>query len=90
MPMIPPSTSNTRPVTSADADEPNQTTRGDTLAGSIASKAPSPTSAIMSAKASSVIRVRAAGASALAVTPMRPSSAACTSVRLAIAPFAAE
>ena len=44
----------------------------------------------MSAKASSVIRVRAAGARALAVTPMRPSSAACTRVRLAMAPLAAE
>ena len=36
------------------------------------------------------MRVRAAGAMALAVTPMRPSSADCTSVRLAIAPLAAE
>ncbi|CAB5031090.1 unannotated protein [freshwater metagenome] len=87
---MPPSTSKTRPVTAADSAEPNQTTSGETFAGSIASKAPSSASAIMSLKASSVIRVRAAGASALAVTPIRPSSAACTKVRLAIAPLAAE
>ena len=88
--MMPPSTSNTRPVTSAEASEPSHATSGDTLAGSMASNAPSSGVAIISANASSVMRVRAAGAMALAVTPMRPSSAACTSVRLAIAPLAAE
>ncbi len=77
-------------MTSDDSDEPSHATSGETLAGSIASNAPASTSAIMSANAASVILVRAAGASALAVTPIRPSSAAWTRVRLAIAPFADE
>ena len=60
-----------------------------TLLGSIASKPPSGL-AIVSAKAASVIRVRAAGARALTVTPYRPSSAAATSVSPAMPALAAE
>src|SRR4051794_4084214 len=64
----PPSTSNTRPVTSRDSVEPSQTTSGETLSGAIASN-PLSGAFIMSGIATSVIRVRAAGAMALTVTP---------------------
>lgn len=64
----PPSASNTRPVTPAEASAPSHTTSGDTFSGAIASNAPA-VSAMVSAKARSVIRVRAAGAIALTWTP---------------------
>jgi hypothetical protein len=63
---LPPSTSNTRPVTSADSLLPSQTTSGAMFSGAIASK-PSATRAIVSANTASVIRVRADGAIAFAV-----------------------
>src|SRR5699024_342437 len=69
---LPPSTSKTRPVTSPEASEPSHTTSGETLAGSMASKEPSSGGAIweaMPSPAEVVIRVRAAGAIALAVMP---------------------
>ncbi len=68
-PMRPASTSKTRPVTAADSGEPNQTTSGDTFSGAMASQLPSVGAAMVSANTSAVMRVRAAGASALAVTP---------------------
>ena len=67
--MMPPSTSNTRPVTSLDCADPSHTTRGATFSGAMASKAPASGAAMVSANTASVIRVRAAGAMALAVTP---------------------
>lgn len=88
----PASASKTRPVTPSLAAEPSHTTSGDTFSGAIASNAPAPSpgAAIVSANVCSVIRVRAAGAIALAWTPYRPSSAAATSVRPTIPAFAAE
>ena len=65
---MPPSTSKTRPVTSRDSVLPSHTTSGETLPGSFGSK-PSSGAAMRSANTSSVMRVRAAGAIALAVTP---------------------
>ncbi|MNY67967.1 hypothetical protein D3C86_2056540 [compost metagenome] len=64
----PPCSSKTWPVTSADWALASQTTVGATLAGSLASK-PSSGACMAAAKAVSVIRVRAAGARALAVIP---------------------
>jgi hypothetical protein len=69
LPILPPSISNTRPVTRRESTEPSHTTNGETLAGSIASNSPSAGAAIVSANTPSVMRVRAAGAMALAVTP---------------------
>ena len=56
-------------MTPADCSEPSHTTSGDTFSGAMASNAPSVGAAIVSAKTASVMRVRAAGAMALAVTP---------------------
>ena len=50
----------------------------------------SPSLASMSKPPVSVMRVRALGASALAVTPRRPISAACTNVSVAMPPLAVE
>jgi hypothetical protein len=86
--MMPPSTSNTRPVTSADSTLPSHTTSGEMFSGAMASN-PSSGLAIISAKTVSVIRVRAEGAIALTVTPYRPISAAATMVRAAIPALAA-
>ena len=66
--IMPPSTSNTRPVTSAASALPSHTTSGEMLAGSFASK-PASGACMRSANTASVIRVRAAGAIAFAVTP---------------------
>ncbi|CAM3490336.1 hypothetical protein KIPE111705_10890 [Kibdelosporangium persicum] len=55
-------------MTSRDSTLPSQTTNGETFSGAIASK-PSAGAAIAEANARSVIRVRAAGAMALTVTP---------------------
>ena len=79
----PPAHSNTRPVTWPLCSLPSHTTIGLMLAGSMASK-PDSTGAIISAKASSVMRLRAEGAMELAVTPMRPSSAAMLMVKAAM------
>ncbi len=87
--MRPASASKTRPVTPSLAAEPSQTTRGETFPGAIASNSPSPGAAIVAAKVSSVIRVRAAGARALTWTPYRASSAAATRVRATIPALAA-
>ena len=57
-----------QPVTSFDSALPSHTTSGETLAGSIVSK-PLSGLAIISANTSSVMRVRAEGAMALAVMP---------------------
>ncbi len=76
----PPSISNTRPVTCPEASEASHATTGELSSGSGRSAPKTP----------SVIRVRATGAIALTVTPTRPSSAAATSVSVAIPPFAAE
>ena len=65
---LPPAISKTWPVTSRDSALPSQTTSGATFSGAIASK-PLAGFAIMSAKTVSVMRVRAAGAMALAVMP---------------------
>ena len=86
--MMPPSTSNTRPVTSRDPTLPSHTTSGATFSGAMASKS-LPRVAIMSANTVSVIRVRADGAIALTVTPYRPNSAAATRVSAAIPALAA-
>ena len=51
---------------------------------------PDSTGAIISAKASSVMRLRADGAMELAVTPMRPSSAAMLMVKVAMPALADE
>ena len=64
----PPSASNTRPVTPSLAAEPSQTTSGETFPGAMTSK-PVAGAAIVSAKVRSVIRVRAAGATALTWAP---------------------
>ena len=64
----PPSTSNTRPVTSRESALPSHTTSGEMLAGSFASN-PESGACMRSANTSSVMRVRAAGAIAFAVTP---------------------
>ena len=66
---LPPSTSNTLPVTPALSADPSQATSGATFSGAMASKLPSAGTAIISAKGPSVMRVRAAGAMAFAVTP---------------------
>ena len=55
-------------MTSRDSALPSQTTSGEMFSGAIASK-PLSGFAIMSVKTSSVMRVRADGAIALAVTP---------------------
>ncbi|CFE82466.1 Uncharacterised protein [Mycobacterium tuberculosis] len=86
--MMPPSTSNTFPVTSRDSALPSHTTKGETFSGAIASN-PSCGLAIISANTVSVMRVRAAGAIALTVTPYRLISAAPTSVSAAIPALAA-
>ena len=65
---MPPSTSNTLPVTSRDSTLPSHTTSGEMFSGAMASKSASWVD-IMSAKTVSVIRVRADGAIALTVTP---------------------
>ncbi len=65
----PPSTSKTRPVTSRDSSLTNHATNGAMFSGAIASNSPSAGAAIVSANTVSVIRVRAAGAMAFAVTP---------------------
>lgn len=77
-------------MTSRDPAEPSHTTSGDTFSGAMASNAPSAGAAIVCAKTSSVIRVRAAGAIALTVTPYRPSSADATRVSPTMPAFAAE
>lgn len=64
------------------------TTKGETFSGAIASN-PSCGLAITSANTVSVMRVRAAGAIALTVTPYRLISAAPTSVSAAIPALAA-
>ena len=66
--MAPPETSKTRPVTSRDSGLPSHTTSGATFSGAMRSK-PCSGAFIMSAKTASVMRVRAEGATALAVTP---------------------
>ncbi len=86
--IVPPSTSNSRPVTCRDSALPSQTTSGATFSGAIASN-PSTGAAMVSANTVSVIRVRAAGAIALTVTPYRSSSAAATTVSAAIPALAA-
>src|SRR6478609_4019029 len=86
---IPPSTSKTRPVTPADSIDPSQTTSGATFSGAITSNASSSGSAMVSANTASVMRVRAAGAIAFAVTPYRPSSADSTIVSAAMPALAA-
>src|SRR5215813_752606 len=68
IPSRPPMTSKTRPVTPLDRALASQTTTGETFSGAIASK-PCSGGFIASGKRSSVMRVRAAGAIALAVTP---------------------
>lgn len=65
---LPPSTSNTLPVTSRDSVLPSHTTSGETFSGAIASKS-WPWVDIISANTVSVIRVRAEGAIAFTVTP---------------------
>ncbi len=65
---MPPFTSKTRPVTSRDSRLPSQTTSGEMFSGAFSSKLPS-CGAAMSVKMASVMRVRAAGAMALAVIP---------------------
>lgn len=85
----PPSASKTRPFTPAEASEPSHTTSGDTFSGAIASNSPAAGAAMVRAKVSSVIRVRAAGAMALTWTPYRPISSAATSVRPRIPALAA-
>jgi hypothetical protein len=55
----------------------------------MASKRPSSGAAMSSAKVRSVIRVRAAGATALTCTPYRPNSAADTRVSAAMPALAA-
>ena len=65
---MPPSTSNTRPVTSRESALPSHTTSGEMLAGSFGVEA-AVGRGMRSANTSSVMRVRAAGAIALAVTP---------------------
>ncbi len=67
---------------------PSHTTTGLTLAGSMASK-PDSGRAIISGKASSVMRLRAEGAMELARTPIRPSSAAMLMVKAAMPALAA-
>ncbi len=64
----PPSASKTRPVTPALAAEPSQTTSGETFSGAMASK-PVAGAVMACAKARSVMRVRAAGATAFTWTP---------------------
>ncbi|SDG64446.1 hypothetical protein SAMN05216553_11017 [Lentzea fradiae] len=76
-------------MTSEASALPNHTTNGDTFSGAMASK-PDSGNAIIEAKADEVIRVRAAGAMALTVTPYLPSSAAATNVNDAIPALAAE
>jgi hypothetical protein len=66
--MMPPSTSNTRPVTPLDSALPSQTTSGEMFSGAMASKSLSWVD-IMSANTVSVMRVRADGAMALTLTP---------------------
>ncbi|MND00111.1 hypothetical protein D3C83_186130 [compost metagenome] len=56
-------------MTAADPGEPSHTTNGETFSGAMASNWSSATSAIMSVKTPSVMRVRAAGQMALAVMP---------------------
>src|SRR6185437_16510735 len=84
----PPPTSKTWPVTGFDSALPSQTTSGATLSGPRRS-APAagglPGRAIVA-----VIRVRAVGEMALAVTPYRPSSRASPIVIAARPAFAAE
>ena len=87
--MRPPETSRIFPLTSEESADTSHATRGEMFAGSIASN-PSSGAFIMSANTPSVMRVRAAGAIALEVTPYPPSSAACTSVSPAMPAFAAE
>src|SRR5262252_2557463 len=79
-PNRPPITSKTRPVTPFDSALASHTTTGETFSGAMTSK-PRSGRFIASGKRSSVIRVRAAGAMALAVTPYRPSSAEATVVK---------
>ena len=62
--IMPPSTSNTRPVTSRESALPSQTTSGEMFAGSLTSK-PASGAFMRSANTSSVMRVRADGAIAL-------------------------
>jgi hypothetical protein len=66
--MAPPATSKVRPVTSLASELASQTTRGETCSGAATSN-PLSGLAIVSAKTASVIRVRAEGAIAFAVTP---------------------
>ena len=67
---LPASTSNTRPVIPAESGDPSHTTRGATFSGAISSKASGSSGAAMvAANTCSVMRVRAAGAMALTVTP---------------------
>src|SRR5215472_1291517 len=80
IPSRPPMTSKTRPVTPLDSTLASQTTTGETFSGAMTSK-PRSGRFIASGKRCSVIRVRAAGAMALAVTPYRPSSAEATVVK---------
>ena len=81
----------TRPVTSRDSALPSQTTSGEIFAGLSGSKAPSvvgATSPVMSLRPA-VMRVRAIGAMALTVTPMRVSSSARITVIAAMPALAA-
>src|SRR6185437_3657769 len=89
--MRPPPTSKTWPVTGFDSALPSQTTSGATLSGPRRSAPAEGAAAGLPGRAIvAVIRVRAVGEMALAVTPYRPSSRASPIVIAARPAFAAE